>query len=225
MQVFGRQVRLFGARLLGRHAEFPDQFFQGPDRHPLLDRPFGEQLFLPVAVDRKQHLGVAHGKHPFGHLLAETVGQLQQAQGIRHRGPRLADLPSHGFLRHAKFFLEQRIALGLLDRVEVFALEIFDQCDLQRLFVSGLDDDHRHLLQQGGPGGAQSALPGDQLELAAHLAHQQRLEHAVHLDRFHQFGEGFRLEIATGLPRAGHHLGHCHPLHAGFRRLGCGNLP
>ena len=52
--------------------------------------------------------------------------------------------------------------LGLFDRVEVFALNVFDDRQLGHLPVVDLADQDGHLPPIGGLGGTQAALAGDQ---------------------------------------------------------------
>src|SRR5690606_34179691 len=52
---------------------------------------------------------------------------------------------------------------GLLDRVQVFALQVLDQRDRERGLVVELANDDRDLLQAGAPRRVPAALAGDDL--------------------------------------------------------------
>ena len=56
-----------------------------------------------------------------------SSGRPRQAKRIRHDGPVFSDDLGNGFLRQLKFFLQTLKPFGQFDRVEIFALKIFDQ--------------------------------------------------------------------------------------------------
>ena len=58
------------------------------------------------------------------------------------------------------------IARRFLERVEVAALDVFDDRERQRLAVVGLDAVDRHLMQTGALRGPPAALSGDDFEHA-----------------------------------------------------------
>ncbi len=89
-------------------------------------------------------------------------------------------------------------ALGLLDRVEVAALDVLDQGGLDDLLVVEVDDADRHRGQPRRLGGPQPPLAGDELEALALLPHDQRLEDAVGLDALAQRRQ---LVVVEGLAR------------------------
>jgi hypothetical protein len=55
------------------------------------------------------------------------------------------------------------ICTGFFDRVEIGALNIFDQRKLKLLLRRRLLDDHRYRLKARAPGGTPATLAGDQL--------------------------------------------------------------
>ena len=63
-----------------------------------------------------------------------------------------------------------------LDRVEVLALEVLDERDLQLGLVIELADDRRDALEPGRGGGAQPPLAGDQPVAVDRLGDEDRLE-------------------------------------------------
>ena len=65
------------------------------------------------------------------------------------------------FLAIAEFFQQSAVALGFFQRVEVGALDILDDRDLQRLGVARLDDDDRDFVQAGALRRAPAAFAGD----------------------------------------------------------------
>ena len=61
-------------------------------------------------------------------------------------------------------FGERVIALRLFHRVEVFALHVLDDRDLERVAVADIDRHDRHLVQAGELRGAPAPFAGDDLE-------------------------------------------------------------
>ena len=75
---------------------------------------------------------------------------------------------------------------GLLERVELVAVEVLDERLLERGGVVGLADQRRDRLEADPPGRPPAALTRDQLVAVAHRAHEHRLEHADLADRVGQ---------------------------------------
>ena len=127
-----------------------------------------------AALDQRAHLGA----------------KPQQAQRVRDRRARLADARRDVLLRHVIAVHQLFVALGLLQRVEVLALQILDERQLRRLAVVRLDDDGGNLGQAREPRGAPAALARDDLIIAgAEPPHGQRLQDAVLADRVRQLVE------------------------------------
>ena len=98
----------------------------------------------------------------------------------------------------------------LFHRIEVGALEILDQREFEALFepaaTTRMDDD-RHLGQPNDLGCPKPTLARDQFVSGETLAHQQRLQDAVHPDRIGQLLKGGRLEATARLFRIGPDVG------------------
>ncbi len=75
--------------------------------------------------------------------------------------------------------MSRRNASGRLDRVEILALEVLDQRELELVAVGELADDGRDALEPGRWRGPQPALAGDELVAVDRLGHEDRLEDAV----------------------------------------------
>ncbi len=101
---------------------------------------------------------------------------------------------------------ESVIALRLLHRVEVFALDVFDDHDLERIGVADIDRHDRHFVQPGDLRRAPAPLACDDLIPilhAAHRPHHDRLDHAVLLDRVGELAELGVGKIAARIARIG----------------------
>jgi hypothetical protein len=113
-----------------------------------------------------------------------------------------ADDVGHLLLGIGEAFDQLDVAIGLLDRIEVTALDIFDDRQLQNRAVVKLTDDDGDLVQPGALGGSPAALAGDNLvvaEMARVGPDHDRLDNAALANRggeLVQFGLG---EIAAGL--------------------------
>jgi len=70
----------------------------------------------------------------------------EEAQGVGHGGAGLAHPLGHLLLLEIEIPDETRIAVGLLDRVEPFPLQILDQADGGRRGIAGLDEARRMVL-------------------------------------------------------------------------------
>src|SRR5262249_4388018 len=92
-------------------------------------------------------------------------GQAQQAQGVGDRRAVLADALSQRVLRVAVLFDQAIHRLGKLDRIEILALDVLDQRQLEGLSSRDVAPHHQHLLQVGALRGSpaissKSSLPG-----------------------------------------------------------------
>src|SRR6185436_6665641 len=93
--------------------------------------------------------------------------------------------------------LERRVAFGLFDRRQVFALEVLDERDLEELVVRDRHLDTGHLVEARFERGAEPALAGDDREApVVARADEDRLEHPLVGDRRAQ-----SLEIAERAAR------------------------
>ena len=78
-------------------------------------------------LDLRQHLG----------------GQLQQPEAVCHRRTAFADALRDFFLAEPELVAEALIGARLFKRIEVLALEVLDQSQLERFAVVGLAHDDR----------------------------------------------------------------------------------
>src|SRR3954447_26631200 len=98
------------------------------------------------------------------------------------------------------------VALRLFHRVEVFALHVFDDGDLERVRIAGVDRDDRYFVQAGDLRRAPAAFAGDDfvtILYAAHRPYHDRLDHAMLLDRIGEFAKFSIGERAARIARIG----------------------
>ena len=106
------------------------------------------------------------------------------------------------FLRQVELVGEAAIGERFFDRVQILALDVFDQRHLeQRLLLARRDvaDDDRNAQQAGELRGAPAAFAGDDLEAIADLADDDRLDDAVGADRLRQLLEPRVVHVAARL--------------------------
>ena len=82
---------------------------------------------------------------------------------------------------------EPLVGLGFFDGVEVLALDVLDEGDLERFRLRHVADDDRQLVQARPLRGAPSPLAGDEEVSVAVPADEQWKEHAAAADRLAQF--------------------------------------
>ena len=68
------------------------------------------------------------------------------------------------FLAAFELVGQRVIALRLFHRIEVFALHVFDDRDLERIGVADVDRHDRHFVQAGDLRGAPAPFAGDDLD-------------------------------------------------------------
>src|SRR5262245_22205075 len=103
-------------------------------------------------------------------------------------------------MREAELLDEASQPAGLLDRVEVGALQVLDEAEHKLLVVARLAaDDRRHGVKTREPRRAPAALAGDELVAIGQPAYEQRLEHAVQSDRFGELAQRFGVETGADL--------------------------
>lgn len=97
-------------------------------------------------------------------------------------------------------FLNQPIeSLRLFYRIEVFALQIFDERDFHGLFVWNVLNDDGDAMHRNELSCAPAALAGEQLKTRAAPADDERLDNSGAADRLRQFVESGLSEACPGL--------------------------
>ena len=93
------------------------------------------------------------------------------------------------FLRQLQFVGEPTIGLRFFDRIQIFALDVFDQRDLEQIVVGDVANDDRHFEQAGALCGAPAAFAGDDLVAVVDASHENRLNDAMAADRLRELFE------------------------------------
>ena len=99
---------------------------------------------------RKQRAGMPHRQGAGGEVGAHLVRKPEQAHEVRDR---TAILPHRGcdlVLREAELVCEPPVRERLVNRIEVLALDVLDEGELQQLLaILDVADDDRDLMQAG----------------------------------------------------------------------------
>src|ERR1700723_4251781 len=100
--------------------------------------------------------------------------QLQQSKGIRDYRSAFTYANRNILLSQGEFLGEAPISLSLFDRVQVFALEIFNQRHFQNVTIRGISDDDRRLAEAELICGSPTAFSGDLFALSINAADKER---------------------------------------------------
>ena len=204
--VFGRgALQPAGAAVLAELAR--DHPFGRAHGRALPQNFFREQALFVVRFQSEQHLGVPDGEQILHDPGLDLRVEIEQAHRVRDRGPALPDLLRDVFLAHPKFVRQPRVGLRFLDRVEIGALQVFDQRQLEHFQVGRLPNDGGRFAQAGFLGRAPAAFAGDELELVVDLPNDKRLDDAALPDGIDQLLERFALKFPARLERAGDDAG------------------
>ena len=126
------------------------------------------------------------------------IRQLAQSEKIGHRRAAFANPGGCLVLGQIQPVNQVLVCLGFFNRIQIFALDVFDQRHFQQFFIADPLDDHRHLGQSRPFGGAQAPFTGDELIAGLVPSHQQRLQDALVFDGF---GKLLQVIICKNRPR------------------------
>ena len=115
--------------------------------------------------DPEQHLRVAAAELVVAHHVQDLLIEREQAQRVGHPAAALAQHDGELLLGRAVAVEQLLEGRGLLDGVEVLALDVLEQGDLEGLGLLVGADDGRDLRDAGHARRAQAALAGDQAVL------------------------------------------------------------
>ena len=114
---------------------------------------------------------------------------------------RLADALRDALLGEPELVDQLAVGERLVDRVEVRALDVLDERDLELVAVRELADERGDALEAREAGGAHAALAGDELVAVEGLGDEDRLEHAVLADARRELLERRVVDAAARLVR------------------------
>ncbi len=139
-----------------------------------------------------QRAGVARGQLARSDIGLHLGRQFCQPHHVGDMAAALADDLCNLVLAAFEFVRQRVITLRLFHRIEVFALNILDDHDLERVRIADIDRHDRHFVQARDLRGAPAPFAGDDFKAvlrALHGAYHDRLDHAVLLDRVGELAE------------------------------------
>src|ERR1051325_5138228 len=113
-------------------------------------------------------------------------------------------------MSEAELLDELPIALSFIDCIEVFALKILNQCELQVFAISDFANEGRNSFPAKAPSSAETPLAGNELEFAVPVSQSDRLQEPTHPKALLQFGELGVIETLPWLVWVGRYRVHGH---------------
>ena len=145
--------------------------------------------------------GVPFAQPAVGDRGLDPLVELQEAERVGDRRPGSTDLPGDVLLGQPELLVELPEGVRFLDRVEVLALDVLDECELELLAIGELADHRGNSLESGEASGLDAALTGDDPVAVERLGDEDRLEDAVVGDARSERLEVGVLDVAPGLVR------------------------
>ena len=148
---------------------------------------FASRLHLQVVVERQQgprmtHFDQAHVDH-----ILDLLHQLEQSKQVGNGRAGPSDRVGGFLVGHLEVIDQAAQRRGLLQRIEVFALDIFDQRHCNGDFIRHVTHDRRDGLDTGDLRGTPASFAGDQfVTIVPGRAHHYRLHHTLRPDRICQ---------------------------------------
>ena len=106
---------------------------------------------------------MALGEPAIGDRGLDAGREVEQSERVGHRRSGSTDARRDLVLAEPEVVDQLAIGVGGLERVEVVALEVLDERQLELVAIGELADDRRDPLEAGRLGGAKTALAGDEL--------------------------------------------------------------
>jgi len=158
-----RRTRDFATELLGL-----------PHRELVAQRAVAQVVPALGIRHLQQSLSVAHGQSTPLHVLLNLARELEQSEVVGHARAILGDLAPDLLLGRAGLG-EGSVGVGELDGVEILALDILDDRELEAIVGCSVGHDRRDAIQAGRPRRPPAALSDDELEALSGLPHNHWL--------------------------------------------------
>ena len=175
-----------------------------PDRDPAAG-DFVRQVDLqPRTTERRKRLGVTERQSTVADVFLDLGRKGEQSKQIRDRRALLADAVRDFLLSQPQVVDEGLESKRRLQRVQLLALDVLDQRDLEKLIVADVAYQSRDLEQAGTLRSTPAALTDDQLVFTIFdRAYDDRLDDALSLQRLGELFQGRFVEILAGLVTVG----------------------
>ena len=127
--------------------------------------------------------------------------QLQKSDGIRDGAAIFPGSPPDLFVTYVEFARHPLERHAKLNRIQILALNVLDQRDLEQPVVRDLLHHHRYFAHPGNSRGTPPALPRHKLKTVPLLPHHEWLNDPVLPDRVRQLAQRIRLKHSPRLHR------------------------
>jgi hypothetical protein len=142
---------------------------------------------------------VTGGKLSLFEQFQDCFLKLEEPKRIGNRCAVLAGALRNLFLRKVKFIGKTLKRVGLLDRVEVLALEVFNQGHFKSHVIGDVSNHDRDATETSSLGRAPASLACNELVPGADSADYKRLNNSAGTNRARKFVERFFAEARSGL--------------------------
>ena len=177
-----------------------DDLLEAADADALGDHAGGQPVLELGVLDGEQRAGVAGRQDAGGDLALDRRPELEQPDRVADLGPGAADPRGQLLVGAAEVLEELLVGRGLLERVQLRAVQVLQQRVAQHGGVVGVADDRGDGGQPGLLRGPQPALPHHQLvAVRTGAPHHDGLEQPDLADRVHQLGHRLLVEDLAGL--------------------------
>ena len=146
-------------------------------------------------------------------VILDVRMQLKNAQEVRDGGAIFTDFHRSFFLGEIEILDQLAVAERFLDWVEILALEIFDEGELENFAIVRFADEDGELGEAGDLGGAPATFTGDQFIRAVAGTNDERLKNPLLFDGVSEFLDRIFGEIFAGLEWARDDAGDGNALH------------
>ena len=166
---------------------------------------------------------MAHADPAVHHLLLHRVRQVEQAHQIGDMAAGFSDDAAQRFLAVVEFRDQLAIGFRFLNRVQILALNIFDERDFERFLLVKIPDDRRDAVKLSPLRSTPAPLARDDLKAAAMRADDDRLDHTALGDAVGQLLQRAIIEMTARLFGMGvdqRDFDALHRLAIGLRRTG-----
>ncbi len=133
----------------------------------------------------------------------DVCGQFEEAERICDRTALLSGAAGDFVVAELELAGETVECVGYFDGIEVLALDVLDEGDLEEAVVGDVLDGNGNIGDAGEACGTPAAFAGDELVAAVPWADDEGLNDAVGADGVGKFLEALRLEYGSWLKRIG----------------------
>ena len=142
---------------------------------------------------------MSHVEQALDNLLLDRLSQVEQTQLVAHRGARTSDRVRHLLVGQVEFLDQAVESCRLLERIQIFALDILDQRNRRRGFGIQFTNHRRHLLQTRQLRRTPATFTGDQLVMISFRSKDYGLHDTLRTNRISQFLQRLLIEVLPWL--------------------------